>query len=294
MTGPTPPGTGEIGQIFFRFSKSISPTHFPSSFTTVATSISIVPFFTKSFLIKFILPAAEITISLFKVISFKSFVLLWHKVTTAFFAVNIFAKNTIDALLIARPLPPQLNDLDIAANINPAQDIDGSGLISMGRLFMCKTWQQIENLQTFIPCCPKAVMRLLDYHKIILEGKKVAVIGRSNTVGSPLAKMLTAKNATVTLCHSKTKELKEITLNSDIVISAAGKINLIKKDFVKKGTILIDVATVVNEQGKCVGDMDFENLKDICAISPVPGGVGPVTLACLLENIIISAERKIK
>ncbi len=207
----------------------------------------------------------------------------------------VFQKsNTVDALLIARPLPPQLNSLDIAANINPMQDIDGSGLISMGRLFMCKTWQEIENLQTFIPCCPKAVVRLLKYHKINLEGKKVAVIGRSNTVGSPLAKMLTAKNATVTLCHSKTKDLKEITLNSDIIISAAGKINLITKDFVKKGTILIDVATIVNEEGKCVGDMDFENLKDICPISPVPGGVGPVTLACLLENIIISAERKMK
>ncbi len=206
----------------------------------------------------------------------------------------VFSKNTIDAILIAKPLPPQLNGLDIAANINPAQDIDGAGLISMGRLFMCKTWAEIENLKTFIPCCPKAVIRLLEFHKINLEGTKVAVIGRSNTVGSPLAKMLTAKNATVTLCHSKTKNLKEITLNNDIVISAVGKINLIKKDFVKKGTILIDVATVVNEEGKCVGDMDFENLKDFCPISPVPGGVGPVTLACLLENIIISAERKIK
>ena len=206
----------------------------------------------------------------------------------------VFSKNTIDAILIAKPLPPQLNSLDIAANINPAQDIDGAGLISMGRLFMCKTWAEVENLKTFIPCCPKAVIRLLEFHKVNLEGAKVAVIGRSHTVGSPLAKMLTAKNATVTLCHSKTKNLKEITLNNDIVISAVGKINLIKKDFVKKGTILIDVATVVNEEGKCVGDMDFENLKDFCPISPVPGGVGPVTLACLLENIIISAERKIK
>ena len=207
---------------------------------------------------------------------------------------TVFSRNTIDALLIARPLPPQLNNLDIAASINPAKDIDGMGLVSMGRLFMCKTWKEIENLQTFIPCCPKAVVRLLDYHKVNVEGAKVAVIGRSNTVGSPLAKMLTAKNATVTLCHSRTKDLKEITLNSDIIVSAVGKINLITKEFVKKGTILIDVATVVNEQGKCVGDMDFENLKDFCPISPVPGGVGPVTLACLLENIIISAERKIK
>ena len=207
---------------------------------------------------------------------------------------TVFRKSNIDALLIAKPLPPQLNNLDIAPNINPAQDIDGAGLISMGRLFMCKTWQDVENLQTFIPCCPKAVVRLLDYHKINLEGAKVAVIGRSNTVGSPLAKMLTAKNATVTLCHSKTKDLKEITLSSDIVISAVGKLKLITKDFVKKGTILIDVATVVNEEGKYVGDMDFENLKEFCPISPVPGGVGPVTLACLLENIIISAERKFK
>ena len=131
-------------------------------------------------------------------------------------------------------------------------------------------------------------------HKVNLEGAKIAVIGRSNTVGSPLAKMLTAKNAVVTLCHSKTKDLKQITLNSDIVVSAVGKENLIEKDFVKKGTILIDVATIVNDAGKCVGDIDFENLKEICPVSPVPGGVGPVTLACLLENIIISAERKIK
>lgn len=207
---------------------------------------------------------------------------------------TVFKKSSIDALLIARPLPPQLNNLDIAANINPAQDIDGSGLISMGRLFMCKSWKEIENLNTFIPCCPKAVIRLLDYHHIDLEGAKVTVIGRSNTVGSPLAKMLTAKNATVTVCHSKTKNLKEITLNSDVIVSAVGKVKLITKESVKKGTILIDVATVMNEEGKCVGDMDFENLKDFCSISPVPGGVGPVTLACLLENIIISAERKIK
>ena len=207
---------------------------------------------------------------------------------------KIYDDPSVDALLIPRPLPPVLNALDIAMLINPAQDIDGAGLVSMGRLFMCKSWADVLKLDSFVPCCPLAVMRLLEYHKIELSGKKVGVIGRSNTVGGPLAKMLMCKDATVTICHTKTKDLSEILLEQDIVVSAAGKARFIKKDMVKKGTILIDVGTNQDENGIFCGDIDFENIKDSCALSPVPGGVGPVTLACLLEHILRAAERKLK
>ena len=207
---------------------------------------------------------------------------------------KVYGDENIDALLIPRPLPPALNDLDIAPLINTSQDIDGASLVSMGRLFMCKTWQQVKNLDTFIPCCPLAVMRLLEYHKVNLEGKKVAVIGRSNTVGGPLAKMLTCANATITLCHTKTKKLKEILLNQEIIISATGNARFIKADMVAKNATLIDVGTNLDDNGKLCGDCDFEAISKTNSISPVPGGVGPLTLACLLENIVLSAERKIK
>ena len=207
---------------------------------------------------------------------------------------KVYGDESIDALLIPRPLPPALNDLDIAPLINAVQDIDGASLVSMGRLFMCKTWQQVKNLDTFIPCCPLAVMRLLEYHKINLEGKKVAVIGRSNTVGGPLAKMLTCANATITLCHTKTKNLKNILLAQDIIVSATGNAKFIKADMVPSGAVVIDVGTNLDENGKLCGDCDFEAISQSNAISPVPGGVGPLTLACLLENIVLSAERKIK
>ncbi len=219
-----------------------------------------------------------------------------HTLAEEFFTLvrQVSQDETVDAVLIPRPLPPALNNLDIAPFINPAQDIDGSGLISMGRLFMCKSWDNVLALDTFISCCALAVMRLLDFHNIDVSGKKVAMLGRSNTVGSPLAKMLTCKNATVTLCHTKTENIADILKASDIVISATGHARFIKKEMLKKGTIVIDVGTNQDEKGIFCGDADFDNIKEICGISPVPGGVGPVTLACLLENIVISAERKVK
>ena len=207
---------------------------------------------------------------------------------------KVYGDESIDALLIPRPLPPALNDLDIAPLINAEQDIDGASLVAMGRLFMCKTWEQVKNLKTFIPCCPLAVMRLLEHHKIDLEGKNVAVIGRSNTVGGPLAKMLTCANATITLCHTKTKNLKEILLRQDVIVSATGNARFIKADMVAKNAIVIDVGTNLDENGKLCGDCDFEKISQSNAISPVPGGVGPLTLANLLENIVLSSERKIK
>lgn len=219
-----------------------------------------------------------------------------HTTAEEFFAIvrQVSQDESIDAVLIPRPLPPALNNLDIAPFLNPAQDIDGSGLVSMGRLFMCKSWDNVLALDTFVSCCALAVMRLLDFHNIPVSGKRVAMLGRSNTVGSPLAKMLTCKNATVTLCHTKTENIADILKESDIVISATGRARFIKKEMLKKGTIIIDVGTNQDENGIFCGDADFDNIKEICSISPVPGGVGPVTLACLLENIVISAERKVK
>lgn len=219
-----------------------------------------------------------------------------HTTAEEFFAIvrQVSQDETVDAVLIPRPLPPALNNLDIAPFLNPAQDIDGSGLVSMGRLFMCKSWDNVLALDTFVSCCALAVMRLLDFHNIPVSGKRVAMLGRSNTVGSPLAKMLTCKNATVTLCHTKTENIADILKESDIVISATGRARFIKKEMLKKGTIIIDVGTNQDENGIFCGDADFDNIKEICSISPVPGGVGPVTLACLLENIVISAERKVK
>ena len=219
-----------------------------------------------------------------------------HTTAEEFFAIvrQVSQDESVDAVLIPRPLPPALNNLDIAPFLNPAQDIDGSGLVSMGRLFMCKSWDNVLALDTFVSCCALAVMRLLDFHNIPVSGKRVAMLGRSNTVGSPLAKMLTCKNATVTLCHTKTENIANILKESDIVISATGRARFIKKEMLKKGTIIIDVGTNQDENGIFCGDADFDNIKEICSISPVPGGVGPVTLACLLENIVISAERKVK
>ena len=219
-----------------------------------------------------------------------------HTTAEEFFAIvrQVSQDESVDAVLIPRPLPPALNNLDIAPFLNPSQDIDGSGLVSMGRLFMCKSWDNVLALDTFVSCCALAVMRLLDFHNIPVSGKRVAMLGRSNTVGSPLAKMLTCKNATVTLCHTKTENIADILKESDIVISATGRARFIKKEMLKKGTIIIDVGTNQDENGIFCGDADFDNIKEICSISPVPGGVGPVTLACLLENIVISAERKVK
>jgi 5,10-methylene-tetrahydrofolate dehydrogenase/Methenyl tetrahydrofolate cyclohydrolase len=219
-----------------------------------------------------------------------------HTSADEFFSLlrSVAQDEYTDAILIPRPLPHALNALDVAPFINPAQDIDGSGLMSMGRLFMCKTWREVTELDSFVSCCAMAVMRLLDFHNIELSGKKVAMIGRSNTVGGPLAKMLSCKNATVTLCHTKTLNLKEILLFSDVVISATGQPRFITEEMLKKGTIVVDVGTNQDDKGVFCGDVDFENVKQICDISPVPGGVGPVTLACLLENIVISAERKLK
>ncbi len=209
-------------------------------------------------------------------------------------AVKALAKHPdTDAVLIPRPLPPVLAQSDFANYLNPRQDIDGMSISNAGRLFLCKTWEQVENLPGFVPCTALAVIRLLDFHHIELAGKEVVVIGRSSTVGRPLAHLLSCKNATVKLCHSYT-DLPRAVHEADIICSAAATPGLLKTKWLKKGAVVVDISTNWNNNTLC-GDANAEELAaaDI-SYSPVPGGVGPVTLAVLLENIILSGERKIK
>lgn len=184
----------------------------------------------------------------------------------------------INGILVQLPLYKHLDSQEIIELINPKKDVDGFHPINVGRL-NC-------GLKPYAVCCtPKGIIKLLKEYKINLIGKNVVVIGRSNIVGKPTATLLTNENATVTLAHSKTKNLKEITKNADIIISATGVAKLIKANMVKKGAVVIDVGINKQADGKLIGDVDFDKVKNVAShITPVPGGVGPMTIACLMEN----------
>lgn len=184
----------------------------------------------------------------------------------------------INGILVQLPLYKHLNSQEIIELINPKKDVDGFHPINVGKL-NC-------GLKPYAVCCtPKGIIKLLKEYKIELSGKNVIVIGRSNIVGKPTATLLTNENATVTIAHSKTKNLKELTKKSDIIISATGHAKLITIDMVKKGAVVIDVGISKQINGKLIGDVDFEHVKNIASyITPVPGGVGPMTIACLMEN----------
>jgi len=184
----------------------------------------------------------------------------------------------VNGILVQLPLYKHLNAQEIIELINPKKDVDGFHPINVGKLN--------SNLNPWAICCtPKGIIKLLKAYKISLTGKNAVVIGRSNIVGKPTATLLTNENATVTLAHSKTKNLKELTKNADIIISATGVAKLIKADMVKKGATVIDVGISKQINGKLIGDVDFERVKNVADyITPVPGGVGPMTIACLMEN----------
>ncbi len=204
------------------------------------------------------------------------------------------ADKQTDAILVARPLPEALAASGFEHCIAPEKDIDGMSPVSMGNLFSCKTWAQVQALPTFIPCTALAVLRLLDAHGIDPQGLETAVIGRSSTVGRPLAHLLSCRNATVKLCHTFTRDLARALQNEDLICTAAGQAGLLGVQNVPPGCSVIDIATNLDAQGGLCGDADTQALLQAgCRVSPVPGGVGPVTLACLLENIILSGERRI-
>ena len=191
--------------------------------------------------------------------------------------------NNITGIMFQQPLPTNVSDL--INDISPEKDIEGVGIINMGKLFLGE-----KNVN--IPCTSKAVIEILDYYSIDLTGKKVTIVGRSNIVGKPLIPQLLNKNATVTICHSKTKNMNDILKNSDVIIMAIGKSKFLKKDMIKQDAIIIDVG-INFENGKMVGDVDFEDVKEKAyAITPVPGGVGVVTNCLLIDNIIKSIEMK--
>lgn len=197
------------------------------------------------------------------------------------------ADDSIDGILVQLPLPKHINTNEILRKIDPKKDVDGFCAQNIGAL--------VSGLDGFVPCTPLGIMELLKQYNINPQGLNALVIGRSNIVGKPMAALLLNAGATVTIAHSKTKNLADLSKNADLIIAAIGKANFIKPEMVKKGAIIIDVGINRLENGKLVGDCDFENLKNKCDfITPVPGGVGPMTIAMLLSNTLKSAkERKL-
>ena len=196
-----------------------------------------------------------------------------------------------DAIMLERPLPDGFETLETWDALPAAKDVDGLSSLNMGRLFLAKKFSEVENGGYFSPCTALAVVRLMKFHGLDPAGMNIAVAGRSAVVGRPLAHMLTALDATVTLCHTRTKNTAEIFKKADLVITAVGKAKWLKKELLPPGATVIDVGTNFDENGKMCGDADFEDLKGVAAaVSPVPGGVGPVTLACLIEACVRAAE----
>ena len=190
----------------------------------------------------------------------------------------------IHGILVQLPLPAHIDAHKVIEAIDPAKDVDGFHVASAGAL--------MTGLPGFWPCTPHGCMKMLESIGYPLSGKHAVVIGRSNIVGKPMALMLLAQNATVTICHSRTVNLKAITLQADVIVAAVGQRNTVTADMVKPGAVVIDVGMNRNEAGKLCGDVDFEAVRQVAGhITPVPGGVGPMTIAMLLVNTLESARR---
>lgn len=194
--------------------------------------------------------------------------------------------GAVDGILVQLPLPPQIDERVVLEAIAPDKDVDAFHPENVGRIMQGQAYYK--------PCTPAGVMELLHEYGIDPAGKHCVVVGRSNIVGKPMAMLLLHENATVTICHSKTADLKEQCLQADILISAVGKQNLITADMVKPGAVVIDVAMNRNEAGKLCGDVDFAAVSEVASyITPVPGGVGPMTRAMLMENTYKAAKCRI-
>jgi methylenetetrahydrofolate dehydrogenase (NADP+)/methenyltetrahydrofolate cyclohydrolase len=190
----------------------------------------------------------------------------------------------IHGILVQLPLPAHIDAHKVIEAIDPAKDVDGFHVASAGAL--------MTGMPGFWPCTPHGCMKMLESIGYPLSGKHAVVIGRSNIVGKPMALMLLAQNATVTICHSRTVNLKAITLQADVIVAAVGQRNTVTADMVKPGAVVIDVGMNRNEAGKLCGDVDFEGVRQVAGhITPVPGGVGPMTIAMLLVNTLESARR---
>ena len=197
---------------------------------------------------------------------------------------SLAVDNKINGILVQLPLPPHLDAKKILELIPYSKDVDGFSAENTGKLSM--------NEPCLVACTPNGVMKMFESEDISLSGKSAVVIGRSNIVGKPMAMLLTNADATVTLCHSKTKNLKEICASADIIVAAVGKAKFVTADMVKDGAVVIDVGMDRDESGKLCGDVDFENVKEKCSyITTVPGGVGPMTITMLMYNTYLSTAR---
>jgi len=200
---------------------------------------------------------------------------------------NLNKNKKVSGIIVQVPLPKHINQERIQEAVNPSKDVDSFNPINMGRLALGKP--------EFLPCTPYAVYELMKRENIVAEGKHTVIVGRSNIVGRPMALILLQKkqyaNATLTICHSRTKDLSYYTHQADILIAAVGKPEIIKRDMVKEGAVIIDVGT--NEvEGKLVGDVAYEEVLDkVSVITPVPGGVGPITNVMLMQNTLKAAEK---
>ena len=195
------------------------------------------------------------------------------------------ADESVDGILVQLPLPKQINADAVISAIDPAKDVDGFHVANAGAL--------VTGKQGFVPCTPFGVMRLIKKSGVDPRGKSAVIVGRSNIVGKPMALLLLAADATVTVAHSCTPDLSAVTRNADILVAAVGRAKLIKADMVKPGAVVIDVGMNRDENGKLCGDVDFAEVKEIAgSITPVPGGVGPMTIAMLMQNTVLAAQMR--
>lgn len=193
------------------------------------------------------------------------------------------AKKSINGILCQLPLPKHLDEKVVIENIDPIKDVDAFHAVNTGHIMIGD--------YSFLPCTPAGIMEMLKYYNIEIEGKECVVIGRSNIVGKPMAMLLLQKNGTVTICHSRTKNLKEVTSRADILVAAVGVPYFVTADMVKDGAVVIDVGMDRNKEGKLCGDVDFAEVeKKASYITPVPGGVGPMTIATLMKNTVTAAK----
>lgn len=191
--------------------------------------------------------------------------------------------DSVNGILCQLPLPKQLDEQQIINAIRPEKDVDAFHPENTGHI--------MTGDFSFLPCTPAGIMEMLKYENISLDGKNCVIIGRSNIVGKPMAMLMLKENATVTICHSHTKNLKEIVLNADVIVAAVGRPNFVTADMVKENAVIIDVGINRTSEGKLCGDVDFDNCKEKASyITPVPGGVGPMTIATLMQNTITATK----
>ena len=197
------------------------------------------------------------------------------------------ADKNVHGILVQLPLPKHISEDKVIAKISEEKDVDAFNTSNVGKI--------VTGKYSFLPCTPAGIMELLKFYNVEISGKECVVIGRSNIVGKPMALLLLAENGTVTVCHSRTKNLAEVTKRADILVVAIGRANFVGKDMVKEGAVVVDVGINRLESGKLAGDVNFEEVEPIASmITPVPGGVGPMTISMLLKNTLTAAKNQTK